>query len=68
MTYISFFWEENNMKRYYTEMYTGRKFIGNYDFDTLEECFKMIDDCADKITVKDMETNKVYVIKEKKEK
>jgi hypothetical protein len=26
----------------------------------------MIDSCADKITVKDMETNKVYVVKEKK--
>ena len=56
------------MKRYYVEMYAGRKFIGNYDFNTLEECLKMIDDCADKITIKDMETNKVYVVKEKREK
>ena len=56
------------MKRYYVEMYAGRKFIGCYDFNTLEECLKMIDSCADKITVKDMETNKVYVIKEKREK
>ena len=56
------------MKRYYTEFYAGRKFIGNYDFNTLEKCLKMIDSCADKITVKDMETGKVYIIKEKKEK
>ena len=56
------------MKRYYVEMYAGRKFIGNYDFNTLEECLKMIDSCADKITVKDMETGKVYVVKEKREK
>jgi hypothetical protein len=56
------------MKRYYIEMYAGRKFIGNYDFETLEACLKMIDSCVDKITVKDMETNKVYVVKEKREK
>lgn len=56
------------MKRYFVEMYAGRKFIGCHDFETLEECLRMIDSCSDKITVKDMETSKEYVIKERKTK
>lgn len=54
------------MKRYYLEMYSKNKFMGNADFSTMEECVSWLRDYIDKIIIRDTATYNEYVVKKNK--
>lgn len=56
------------MKRYYVEMYSNRKFMGNLDCNTMEEIVSYLEDYIDKIIVRDTEQGKEYIVKKGKTK
>jgi hypothetical protein len=55
-----------NMKRFYVEAYSKSKFIINADYDSIEDCTHLLDECITRLIIKDTKTEKEYILKEKK--